>query len=46
VIKSTAIDPSVIDRDGTYRHRGPARVFTDEREAIRAGEGRYRQARS
>jgi len=39
VIKSTAIDPSVIDRDGTYRHRGPARVFTDEREAIRAVKG-------
>src|SRR5262245_3335542 len=39
VIKSTAIDASVIDADGVYRHRGPARVFTDEREAIRAVKG-------
>ena len=39
VIKATAIDASVIDPDGVYRHRGPARVFTDEREAIRAVKG-------
>src|SRR5688572_186023 len=39
VIKSTAIDPSVVDADGVYRHRGPARVFTDERDAIRAVKG-------
>jgi putative YjhG/YagF family dehydratase len=36
VIKSTAIDPSVVDTDGVYRKRGPARVFTSERDAIRA----------
>ena len=36
VIKATAIDPSVVDDDQVYRHRGPARVFVDEREAIRA----------
>ncbi|WP_275107244.1 YjhG/YagF family D-xylonate dehydratase [Sulfobacillus harzensis] len=36
VIKSTAIDPTVLDHDGVYRHRGPARVFTQESEAIRA----------
>jgi dihydroxyacid dehydratase/phosphogluconate dehydratase len=36
VIKSTAIDPRVVDPDGVYRKRGPARVFTREREAIRA----------
>jgi len=36
VIKSTAIDPSVVDTDGTYRKTGPARVFTREREAIAA----------
>ena len=36
VIKATAIDPSVVDADGVYRHRGPARIFTSEREAIRA----------
>ena len=39
VIKATAIDASVIDADGVYRHRGPARVFTDEREAIQAVKG-------
>ncbi|HRI16746.1 MAG TPA: YjhG/YagF family D-xylonate dehydratase [Verrucomicrobiota bacterium] len=36
VIKSTSIDPSVVDADGVYRHEGPARVFTREREAIAA----------
>ncbi|MDA0589115.1 MAG: YjhG/YagF family D-xylonate dehydratase [Planctomycetota bacterium] len=34
VIKSTAIDPSVVDDDGVYRKTGPARVFTSERDAI------------
>jgi putative YjhG/YagF family dehydratase len=36
VIKSTAIDPSVVDADGVYRKVGPARVFTRERAAIAA----------
>lgn len=36
VIKSTAIDPSVVDADGIYRKEGPARVFTSEREAMMA----------
>lgn len=36
VIKSTAIDPSVVGTDGIYRHRGPARVFCTERSAIAA----------
>ena len=36
VIKSTAIDPSVVDDDGVYRMTGPARVFVRERDAIRA----------
>jgi xylonate dehydratase len=36
VIKSTAIDPSVVGPDGVYRKTGPARVFTREREAIAA----------
>lgn len=40
VIKSTAIDPSVVDPDGVYRKLGPARVFTREREAIAAVKGR------
>lgn len=39
VIKATAIDPSVIDADGVYRHRGPARVFTSEKDAMRAVKG-------
>ena len=39
VIKATAIDPSVIDDDGVYRRRGPARVFTDEHDAIQAVKG-------
>src|SRR6267142_495933 len=36
VIKSTAIDPSVVDADGVYRKVGPARVFVRERDAIAA----------
>jgi putative YjhG/YagF family dehydratase len=36
VIKSTAIDPGVVDADGVYRKVGPARVFTSERAAVAA----------
>jgi xylonate dehydratase len=36
VIKSTAIDPSLIDEQNVYRHVGPARVFTTEAAAIDA----------
>ncbi len=36
VIKSTAIDPTVVDADGVYRKRGPARVFLTETAAIAA----------
>ena len=36
VIKSTAIDPGVVDADGVYRKTGPARVFTSEKAAIAA----------
>ncbi|HUT45802.1 MAG TPA: YjhG/YagF family D-xylonate dehydratase, partial [Sedimentisphaerales bacterium] len=36
VIKSTAIDPTLLDSDGVYRKIGPARVFTGESGAIRA----------
>jgi putative YjhG/YagF family dehydratase len=39
VIKSTAIDPAVIDADGVYRKTGPARVFTREADAIAAIKG-------
>ncbi len=40
VIKSTAIDPGVVDADGVYRKTGPARVFTSERAAIAAIKSR------
>ena len=44
VIKSTAIDASVVDADGVYRKEGPARVFTREVDAIRAvKEGHIRE---
>lgn len=36
VIKATAIDPSVVDEDGVYRHTGAARVFVSEEAAIKA----------
>ena len=36
MIKSTAIDPSVVDEDGVYRKEGPARVFASEAAAIAA----------
>jgi xylonate dehydratase len=36
VIKSTAIDPSLIDENNVFRHRGPARVFVTEEAAIGA----------
>lgn len=41
VIKSTAIDPTVVDADGVYRKVGPAKVFLREKDAIKAikGEG-------
>lgn len=41
VIKSTAIDPTVIDEDGVYRKTGPARVFTSEKEAVAAAKGKH-----
>jgi putative YjhG/YagF family dehydratase len=36
VIKSTAIDPSVVGTDGVYRMTGPAKVFVTEPDAIAA----------
>src|SRR5271170_1977190 len=36
VIKSTSIDPTLVDEDGVYRHAGPARVFVTEEAAIHA----------
>src|SRR5687768_16420959 len=40
VIKSTAIDASVVESDGVYRKVGPARVFTTERAAVAAIKAR------
>ena len=46
VVKSTAIDPSVVDSDGVFRHVGTARVFVSEPDAIAAiksqGDGQVR----
>lgn len=39
VIKSTSIDPSVVDHDEVYRKTGPARVFVREHDAITAIKG-------
>ena len=39
VVKATAIDASVVGDDQVYRHTGPARVFTNERDAIAAVKG-------
>jgi xylonate dehydratase len=36
VVKATAIDPSLFDAEGVYRHEGPARVFVNEKDAIAA----------
>jgi putative YjhG/YagF family dehydratase len=36
VVKSTAIDPSLVGEDQVYRHVGPARVFVTEAAAIQA----------
>jgi len=38
-IKSTAIDPRVLDPDGVYRKTGPAKVFCRETDAIAAIKG-------
>ena len=39
VVKSTAIDPSLIDEKNVFRHVGPARVFVTESAAIDAIKG-------
>jgi len=36
VIKSTSIDPTLLDESGKYRHVGPAKVFVSEVSAIQA----------
>jgi putative YjhG/YagF family dehydratase len=44
VVKSTSIDPSVVDSDGVYRKTGPAKVFVSEKDAIAAIKGHQIQA--
>jgi putative YjhG/YagF family dehydratase len=39
VVKATAIDPSVVGGGDIFRHRGPARIFTAEADAIKAIKG-------
>ncbi len=36
VIKSTAIDPTVVDADDVYRAKGPIKVFVSEEDGIKA----------
>ena len=36
VVKSTAIDPDLLEGDGIFLHEGPARVFVSEEAAIAA----------
>ena len=36
VIKATALDPTVLDADGVLYRKGPAKVFTQESDAIAA----------
>ena len=36
VVKSTAINPALIDSDGVYRKQGPARIYIREADAIEA----------
>jgi putative YjhG/YagF family dehydratase len=36
VIKSTALDPAVVDADGVFRQEGPVKVFLSEKAAITA----------
>ncbi|QDU90464.1 L-arabonate dehydratase [Pirellulimonas nuda] len=38
VVKATSIDPSLLEC-GSFRHTGPAKVFTDEKSAMRAIKG-------
>ncbi|MBL9214185.1 MAG: YjhG/YagF family D-xylonate dehydratase [Opitutaceae bacterium] len=40
LVKSTAIDPALLDAAGVFRHEGPARVFGSEAEAIAAIKAR------
>jgi putative YjhG/YagF family dehydratase len=40
LVKSTAIDPTLLDEQGVFTHEGPARVFGSEDEAITAIKSR------
>jgi xylonate dehydratase len=44
VVKSTSIDPALIDEDGIYRHTGPAKIFITEASAMQAiKDGKIRE---
>lgn len=40
LVKSTAIDPTLLDENGVFLHEGPARVFGSEQAAIAAIKSR------
>jgi putative YjhG/YagF family dehydratase len=44
VVKSTAIDPALVDQNGVYRHVGRAKVFTSEPSAMAAIKGKNVQS--
>jgi putative YjhG/YagF family dehydratase len=44
VVKATAIDAGVVDENNVFRQRGPARVFTTEKDAIQAIKARDNSA--
>uniref|UniRef100_UPI004049B9BE YjhG/YagF family D-xylonate dehydratase n=1 Tax=Cephaloticoccus sp. TaxID=1985742 RepID=UPI004049B9BE len=44
LVKSTAIDPTLLDADGVFLHEGPARIFGSENEAIAAIKSRGEDA--
>jgi xylonate dehydratase len=44
LVKSTAMDPTVVDADNVYRKEGPARVFVNEKDAVAAIKHKQIQA--
>jgi putative YjhG/YagF family dehydratase len=44
VVKSTAMDPGLLDANGVFQREGPARVFVNEKDAMAALKGGRIQA--
>ncbi len=44
LVKSTAINPALLDAEGVFLHEGPARIFGSENEAITAIKSRGEDA--